>query len=69
MEKLSIGSSLGVSSALSSDVVIFEFSEPKRGSAECWSWDSIEGLVNASLMEAAAFSVPSAGETSEEIVN
>lgn len=56
-KNLSIGSSFGVSSALSSDVVIFEFSEPNRGSEECWSWDSREGLVNASLMEAAALSV------------
>lgn len=54
---MSIGSSLGVSSALSSDVVIFEFSEPNRGSEECWSWDCMEGLVNASLMAAAALSV------------
>lgn len=71
-KNLSIGSSLGVSSALSSDVVIFEFSEPNRGSEECWSWDCIEGLVNASLMAAAALSVSvlSVGKLAvKEIVN
>ena len=57
LKNLSMGSSLGVSSELSKDVVIFEFSDPKRGSAACWSWDNTEGLVKASLMEAAAFSV------------
>ena len=56
-KNFSIGSSLGVSSALSSDVVSFEFNEPNRGSEECWSWVCMEGLVNASLMAAAALSV------------
>ena len=67
-----MGSSLGVSSALSTDVVIFEFSEPNRGSEECWSCDCMEGLVKASLMAAAASSVAvlSVGKlTVKEIIN
>ena len=57
-------SSLGVTTGLSDDAVIFEFSDTNRGSAECWSCDTMDGLVRARSIEETAASDVSCGRLS-----